>query len=161
MDGRLNQDHLDLLRAFVDAEVRFLIVGAHAVGYHVEPRATGDLDVWIEPTLENARKAHAALAAFGAPLSDLTVTDLATRGIVFQMGLPPNRIDVLTEISGVEFAEAWVTHAEASLGGIRVPVIGFDQLLANKRAAGRPKDVGDVAALERISKRRGPRESSS
>jgi hypothetical protein len=155
MGGRLNRDHLDLLQAFVDAEVRFLIVGAHAVGYHVEPRATGDLDVWVEPTRENARKTHAALAAFGAPLSDLTVADLATAGIVFQMGLPPNRIDVMTEISGVDFGDAWPNRVEADLAGLRVPLIGFDQLLANKRAAGRPKDAGDVDALERASKRQG------
>lgn len=156
MDDRLNQDHLDLLRSFIEGDVRFLVVGAHAVGYHVEPRATGDLDVWIEPTPENARRAHAALNAFGAPLSDLTVSDLATRGIVFQMGLPPNRIDVLTEISGVEFADAWSERVEASIAGLRVPVIGFDHLLANKRAAGRPKDAGDVDALERAAKRRAP-----
>lgn len=154
MGGRLNRDHLDLLQAFVDAEVRFLVVDAHAVGYHVEPRATGDLDVWVEPTRENARKTHAALAAFGAPLSDLTVTDLATPGIVFQMGLPPNRIDVLTEISGVDFRDAWPKRVEADLAGLRVPLIGFDHLLANKRAAGRPKDAGDVDALERASKHR-------
>lgn len=161
MKERLNQDHLDLLRAFADGDVRFLIVGAHAVGYHVEPRATGDLDVWIEATPANARKAHAALAAFGAPLSDLTAGDLAAPGIVFQMGLPPNRIDVLTEISGVVFAEAWPARVEANLGGLRVPVIGFEQLLANKRAAGRPKDAGDVDALERIARRRGRGDSSS
>jgi hypothetical protein len=100
MDGRLNRDHLDLLQAFVDADVRFLIVGAHAVGYHVEPRATGDLDVWIEPTSANARRTFAALRAFGAPLADLSEADLSTPGIVFQMGLPPNRIDVLNELSG-------------------------------------------------------------
>jgi predicted nucleotidyltransferase len=157
MDDRLNQDHLDLLQSFIDGDVRFLVVGAHAVGYHVEPRATGDLDVWIEPTPENARRTHAALATFGAPLSELTVTDLATRGIVFQMGLPPNRIDVLTEISGVEFADAWPARVDATVGGLRVPMIGFEQLLANKRAAGRPKDAGDVDALERAAKRRVPR----
>jgi len=153
MSERLNRDHLDLLRAFIDADVRFLVVGAHAVGYHVEPRATGDLDVWIEATPANARRTYAALAAFGAPLSDLTVTDLETAGIVFQMGLPPNRIDVMTEISGVEFAAAWPKRVEADLAGLRVPVIGADHLLANKRAAGRPKDTGDVDALERASKR--------
>jgi predicted nucleotidyltransferase len=157
MDERLNRDHLDLLRTFIDGDVRFLVVGAHAVGYHVEPRATGDLDVWIEPTPDNAGRAHAALAAFGAPLSELTVTDLATRGIVFQMGLPPNRIDVMTEISGVEFADAWPARVEASVGGLRFPVIGFEDLLANKRAAGRPKDAGDVDALERVAKRCGTR----
>ncbi len=153
MDERLNRDHLDLLRAFIDAEVRFLVVGAHAVGYHAQPRATGDLAVWIEASLDNARRAHDALAAFGAPLEDLSVPDLATPGIVFQMGVPPNRIDVLNEISGVGFTEAWKARSEATVAGMKVPVIGFDSLLANKRAAGRPKDLGDIDALERVARR--------
>jgi len=152
MDERLNRDHLDLLRAFVDAEVRFLIIGAHAVGYHAQPRATGDLDLWIEPSIDNARRTHDALVAFGAPLQNLSLEDLATPGIVFQMGLPPNRIDVLNEISGVGFTEAWETRAEATVAGLKVPVIGFACLLANKRAAGRPKDAGDIDALERLAK---------
>ena len=154
MDERLNQDHLDLLRAFVEADVRFLVIGAHAVGYHVQPRATGDLDVWIEPTVDNARRTHDALAAFGAPLHDLSVKDLATPGIVFQMGVAPNRIDVLNEISGVGFTEAWETRSEATVAGMKLPVIGFDCLLANKRAAARPKDAGDIDALERLARRR-------
>ena len=152
MDERLNRDHLDLLRAFVEADVRFLVVGAHAVGYHAQPRATGDLDVWIEPTAENARRAHQALTTFGAPLENLSVADLETPGIVFQMGVPPNRIDVLTEISGVRFREAWQTRSEATVADLKVPIIGFDCLLANKRAAGRPKDAGDVDVLERLAR---------
>jgi len=153
MDERLNRDHLDLLRAFVDADVRFLVVGAHAVGYHAQPRATGDLDVWIEATVDNARRAHEALSAFGAPLENLTVEELATPGIVFQMGVPPNRIDVLNEISGVGFKQAWETRSKATIAGLEFPVIGFDCLLANKRAAGRPKDLGDIDALERAARR--------
>jgi predicted nucleotidyltransferase len=152
MAGGLNRDHLDLLQAFIDAEVRFLVVGAHAVGYHAQPRATGDLDLWIEPSAENARKAHSALATFGAPLHDLSVEDLTMPGVVFQMGLVPNRIDVLNDISGVRFADAWRTRVEATLEGLVVPIIGFEQLLANKRAAARPKDVADVDVLERVAR---------
>lgn len=151
MAGDLNRDHLDLLRAFIDAEVRFLIVGAHAVGYHAQPRATGDLDLWIEPSAENAARAHAAIAAFGAPLHDLTVDDLSTPGIVFQMGVAPNRIDVMNQISGVEFPEAWATRIDTRVGGVPVSILGFDQLLANKRAAARAKDAADVEVLERVA----------
>ncbi len=154
MNDRLNPDHLDLLRAFIDAEVRFLVVGAHAVGYHAEPRATGDLDVWIEPSPDNSQRTFRALVAFGAPLHELSADDLATPGIVFQMGLPPNRIDVLTAIDGVDFPAAWARRCQAHVGGLRVPVIGLDELLENKRAAGRPKDRADLDLLERFARAR-------
>src|SRR6266404_329825 len=103
----LATDFRDLLRAFVDHDVRFLIVGAYALAVLGRPRATGDLDVWVDPTPENADRAYAALREFGAPLHDLTPRDLAHAGVVFQIGLPPLRIDVLTQISGVDFATAW------------------------------------------------------
>ena len=96
----MNQDFLDLLRAFIDHSVRFLVVGAYALGVHGRPRATGDLDVWIEPTPENADRLVRALEQFGAPMGQVTADDFSRPGIVFQMGLPPLRIDVLTELSG-------------------------------------------------------------
>lgn len=149
-----NPDFADLLRAFVDADVRFLIVGAYALGAHGHVRATGDLDVRIESSPGNAKRTLSALTSFGAPLFGLTESDLTRPGTVFQMGLPPARIDVLNDVSGVAFEAAWPNRIETSIEGVTVPVIGFDDLLANKRATGRDKDRQDAAALERVARRR-------
>jgi hypothetical protein len=146
----LNQDFVDLLRSFVDGDVRFLLVGAYAVGVHGHVRTTVDMDVWIDATPENAERAYAALAAFGAPLAHLTKEDLSRPGIIFQMGVPPRRIDIITVISGVSFAEAWPHRIRGSYAGVEFPVIGSAELLRNKRATGRPKDLIDVDALEAI-----------
>ena len=151
----LAQDFRDLLRAFVDHEVRFLVVGAYALAILGRPRATGDLDLWMESTVENATRAHAALEAFGAPLHDLTRDDLAQPGTVFQIGLPPLRIDILTRITGVEFAPAWERRTEADFEGVRVPVIGREDFLANKRALGRTKDLADAERLDPPKSRQG------
>ena len=143
----MNQDFVDLLRAFVDHDVRFMVVGAYALGVHGRPRATGDLDVWIDATPSNAAQVMQALAAFGAPLADVTAADFATPGVVFQMGLPPVRIDVLTELTGLTFADAWPARVRAPFGPVEVDVIGREAFIANKRATGRAKDLGDVESL--------------
>jgi hypothetical protein len=145
----VNQDFRDLLRALSDAEARFLVVGAYAVSFHSEPRATAGLGIWIESTPDNARRVHAALAAFGAPLADLSPANLATPEVVFQMGVAPRRIDILTSITGVTFAEAWPDRSEAAYGDARFPVIGLEALIRNKRALGRPKDLLDLELLQR------------
>jgi hypothetical protein len=146
---RVNEDFSDLLREFVAAGVKFLLVGAHALAAHAEPRATGDLDLWVARDTENARKVFAALARFGAPLDDVTVDDFTSDDLIFQIGVVPRRIDVITAIDGVSFDDAWPEHIELGINGITVPVIGRAQFLANKRAAGRPKDIGDVALVLR------------
>ncbi len=145
----MNEDFRDLLRAFSDASVRFLVVGAYAVAAHAEPRATGDLDLLVEPTAENARRAHAALRAFGAPLHELSEADLAEPGVVFQIGLPPRRIDLLTSITGVDFETAWGGRLVVRYGGVECFVIGRDALIENKRRLGRPRDLADLELLER------------
>ncbi len=147
----MNPDFLDILRALSAANARFLVVGAYAVSVHAEPRATGDLDLWIERTPDNAARVHAALRSFGAPLQDLSVADLAKPDIVFQIGLPPRRVDVLTSITGVTFEEAWPGRVHVIYGDVNVPVIGRDALLVNKRTLGRPKDLLDIDLLERRS----------
>ena len=154
----LAQDFRDLLRAFADRGVRFLVVGAYALAVHGRPRATGDLDVWIEPTSNNAARAYAALGDFGAPLRELTVADLATPGVVFQIGLPPLRIDVLTKISGVEFTTAWPRRQRAIFGDVVVDVIGREDFIINKRATGRLKDRADAQRLERARRSHRPNE---
>ena len=143
----MNQDFLDLLRAFIDANVRFLIVGAYALGVHGRPRATGDLDVWVDPTPDNAVNIMRALEAFGAPVAQVTVDGFSRPGVVFQMGLPPFRIDVLTELSGLTFAEAWPDRTQAAFGPLTVDVIGREAFIKNKRATGRARDLGDIEAL--------------
>jgi hypothetical protein len=119
------------------------------VAVHAEPRATGDLDIWVEPTAENAIRVFQALRRFGAPLQDLTIGDLATRDVVYQMGLPPNRIDVMTSISGVSFPLAWKRRSSVAVNGLRVPVIGREALVRNKKAVGRPKDRMDLELLKK------------
>jgi hypothetical protein len=153
----LNEDFLDLLSALHVAEARFLVVGAYAVGVHGRPRATKDLDLWVEASDENAAKVFQALREFGAPLGDLTERDLAVVGTAFKMGEPPRRIDILTQIDGVTFEDAWPRHVDAQFGAVPCTVIGRDDLLANKRASGRPQDLADVDALERLERAKTPK----
>jgi len=143
----MNQDFVDLLRAFIAREARFLVVGAYALGVHGRPRATGDLDVWVEATPENAARVVLALRDFGAPLAEVTADDFSRPGTVFQMGLAPRRIDVLTELTGLAFAEAWPTRVRAAFGPVDVDFIGREAFIRNKRATGRAKDLGDVESL--------------
>jgi hypothetical protein len=147
----MSPDFLDLLRALSDADARFLVVGAYAVGVHGRPRATKDLDVWVEASADNAPKVVKGLMEFGAPLMGLTEADLSTPGVGLQIGVEPGRIDILTSISGVRFEDAWLRKVQANFAeDLRCNVIGLVELLQNKRAAGRPQDLADVAALERI-----------
>jgi hypothetical protein len=147
VESRLNRDYNDILSALCAEGAEFLVVGAYAVGVHGIPRATGDIDIWVRPTSENARRVMRALKRFGAALLDLTEEDLATSDTVFQMGMAPSRIDVLTGISGVTFDQAWPSRMTVAIEGLMVPVIGRDDLLRNKAASGRPKDLADLAAL--------------
>ena len=143
-------DYRDLLSSFVERGVRFLVVGAHALAAHGVPRVTGDLDVWIEPTKENAARVWRALAEFGAPLGTLDVreSDFVRPDRVVQLGLPPYRIDILTSISGVAFDEAWEERLEAELFDVPVSFLGREAFIRNKRASGRPRDLADIEALQ-------------
>ncbi|MGA8574920.1 MAG: hypothetical protein WB609_04435 [Candidatus Cybelea sp.] len=132
----LNSDFSDLLRAFFSAGVEFLVVGAHALSVHDRARATKDLDVWIRPAPENARRTWRALASFGAPLDSLTVEDLIDEDIVFQIGVAPIRIDVLTSITGVTFDEAWPNRIEVERDG-------------NKEATGHDQDRVDATRVRK------------
>jgi hypothetical protein len=143
----VNPDFTALLRALSTAEARYLVVGAYAVTFHSRPRATGDLDLWVDPSAENAGRVYAALEAFGAPLAALTERDLATPHMVYQIGVPPRRIDVLTSLTGLTFEEAWRGRAEGSLGGVPCPFIGKRELVKNKRTLGRPRDLADLELL--------------
>jgi hypothetical protein len=144
----VNRDFAEMLFALSDAGAEFLVVGAHALAAHGTPRATGDLDIWINPTPKNAARVMAALRVFGAPLANLTIDDLTTRGTVFQIGVVPSRVDILTAISGVAFEEAWPRRMLLDVEGVQVPILGREDFVANKRASGRPKDLGDIDGLE-------------
>ena len=144
----MNSDLIALLHEFNAHNVDYLIVGAHALAAYGHVRATKDLDIWIRPEPENARNALAALKSFGAPLHDLTARDLTTPGTVFQIGIPPFRVDVLTAIDGVDFAEAWPDRFETTFGGEASFVISRHHLIKNKKAAGRLQDLADIEKLE-------------
>lgn len=144
----LNPDFRDMLSALSDEGVEFMLVGAYALAAHGFPRATGDLDIWIRRSEENAQRVWRALKRFKAPLSRLTVDDLKTPDVVFQIGVAPRRIDILTSIDAVSFDVAWPDRKQVEVEGRRFAVIGRDHLLQNKKALGRPQDLADVARLE-------------
>jgi hypothetical protein len=147
----VNPDFEELLQALLEAGARFLLVGAHAMAAHGVPRATGDLDVWVDPQPENAACVWRALLRFGAPVRQLGVSpsDLEAPGMVIQLGVPPRRIDILTSLTGLVFEVAWRTRETHTLGSLQVPVLGRAELIRNKRATGRPKDLADLEVLER------------
>ena len=143
-----NTDLIDLLRALNAAGARYVIVGAYAFAYHGRPRATKDADVFVGSDPKNAERVWQALVAFGAPLDELRPADLATPGTFYIMGRPPNQIDVITEIDGVSFEKAWSGRVESTYAGVPVSYLGKTELVENKRAAGRPQDLADLAYLE-------------
>ncbi|HEV7237732.1 MAG TPA: DUF6036 family nucleotidyltransferase [Thermoanaerobaculia bacterium] len=147
----VNQDFRDLFAEFNARHVDFLVVGAYALAVHGHVRATKDLDVWVRPHAENARRVFHALQAFGAPTGDLTQDDFAQPGLTFQIGVAPIRIDVLSSIDGVEFDAAWPNRIEMKYGDQRAYVISRNDLLTNKRAAARLQDLADVEALEALN----------
>jgi hypothetical protein len=144
-----NDDFLDMLRALGEAGVEFVVVGAHAMAVHGVARATGDLDLVVRSSAENAARVVTALRAFGAPTDahGLRADDFCVPGTVYQLGLPPRRIDLLTSLSGVSFDEAWSSRTEVEVDGMAVPFLGLDTLLRNKRATGRDKDLVDLRLL--------------
>jgi hypothetical protein len=144
----MNPDFREILLAFNAHQVEYLLVGAHALAVYGHVRATKDLGVWVRPDSENARKVLLALSAFGAPLGDLTQDDLSKGGTIFQIGVPPLRIDVITAIDGVDFADAWPERFKTSVSDLPVSVISRHHLITNKKTAARLQDLADVEQLE-------------
>lgn len=144
----MNEDFVDMLSALSEAGAEHLVVGAYAMAAHGRPRATGDLDLWIRPTPENAERVWRALEAFGAPLVDISPDELTEPDLVLQIGVAPRRIDLLTSVTGVEFEEAWERRIAAEVPSLSVPVIGREDLIRNKRALDRPQDRADLALLK-------------
>ena len=143
----LNSDFRDMLCAFNGAGVEYLVVGAYAMAAHGLPRATGDIDLWVRPAPDNALRVIRALSQFGALTHGISSADFEKPDLVFQIGIAPRRIDLLTAIDGVSFDEAVAGSTAIEFDGISVLVLGRAELIKNKRASGRPKDLADVAWL--------------
>lgn len=146
----MNRNFVEMLRALSDAGAEFLIVGAHAVAAHGHYRATKDIDIWIRPERENVVRVWRALVEFGAPLHQITPDDFLVPGTIFQIGVDPVRIDILTSIEPLTFEEAWANRATIDVGGHTWPFLGREDLIRAKRAAGRPHDLKDIEALEQF-----------
>lgn len=149
----MNLDFKELLLAFNAHNVEYLIVGAHALAAHGHVRATKDLNLWVRPDQENARRILCALADFGAPSGDLTADDLNRKDTIFQIGVPPLRIDIITSIDGVEFADAWPDRLETVFGGTPAFVIARHHLITNKKTSARLQDLADIQQLEAVTDR--------
>jgi predicted nucleotidyltransferase len=144
----LNEDYRDMLLALSDEKVRFILVGAYALAAHGYPRATMDIDIWVMPSPENADAVLRALRRFGASLHNLTKEDLQKDGTIFQIGVAPRRIDIITTASGLQFEPTYRASISVNIEGIEVRIPSIDDLILNKRASGRTKDLADAEALE-------------
>lgn len=144
----LNEDYKEILQILLNNKVRFLIVGAYALAAHGYPRATGDFDIWVEATPENSKKIYKTLSEFGSPLSDITEKTFAKKGIIFQIGVVPRRIDIITHIDGVIFKNAYKTKELIEIERLRIPFLSKENLIINKQSTGREKDKLDVKYLK-------------
>ena len=146
----LNEDYKEMLQCLADEDVKFLLVGAYALAAHGYPRATMDIDIWVMPSPENAEAVLRALRRFGAPVGELTLDDLQADDTVFQIGVAPRRIDIITGASGLRFGDALSHSIKIEIEGIEVRVLSIDDLIRNKRASGRTRDLADIEALESL-----------
>ena len=144
----MDANYIDMLKCLNKAGVDYILVGGWAVNLHGYVRATVDLDVWICANAENAKKVYEALSDFGAPVSGMTPKDFEEDGMIFQIGVAPCRIDVITRISGVEYCDAVKRAQSRIVEGLPVRVISLDDLITNKKSSARPKDLLDVRQLE-------------
>ena len=149
----MNSDFSDLLKLMDQFQVRFLVVGGYAVIRHTEPRFTKDLDLWIEATAENAHRCFRALASFGAPLAGLGPLDFTQQGYIYQMGVPPLRVDILMSLRGLSFENAWLRRDVETIDDVSIPFLSKIDLIESKLVAGRPQDLLDVESLRNAEKR--------
>jgi hypothetical protein len=145
----LNEDYRDALHTLLNNEVRFLVVGAYALGAYGYPRATGDFDIWVDTSMENSKKTYVSLAEFGAHLADISEQTFTEKGIIFQIGIAPRRIDIITCIDGVDFREAYEKKEIIEVDGLKIPFLSKEDLIKNKRSTGREKDRLDAEYLSR------------
>ena len=147
----LNNDYKDILSILSEKKVKFILVGAYAMAVHGYPRSTMDIDLWIMPDSQNALLTLDALETFGAPTGDLSTDDLSKEDLIFQIGVAPRRVDFLTSIDGLKFEEAFARAHLINIEGIPVHVLSIPDLILNKRATGRTKDLADAEYLEQLN----------
>lgn len=143
----LNQDYKEMLSTLLEEDVKFLLVGAYALAAHGYPRATGDIDIFIQPDEINAEKVYKALGRFGAPLQSISVLDLSTSGTIFQIGVAPRRIDIINSIDGVTFEDAYKARVIVEIESLSIPILSKNDMIKNKNSTGRPKDKVDADTL--------------
>ena len=149
----MNQDYRDMVECLLNEGVDFMLVGGYAVALYGWPRTTFDIDFWIMANPGNAKAAMRAIQAFGAPLMGLTEADFHKPGMVFQIGTEPQRIDIISAADGLDYADASRRAVIMKVDGLELKVISIDDLIVNKRASGRPKDIADALALEKLKAR--------
>jgi len=145
----LNDDYREMLQILLGNEVRFLIIGAYALGAYGYPRATGDFDIWVEPETVNSQRIFSSLAEFGAMLSGISDATFTEEGIVYQIGIAPRRIDIITRIDGVDFTQAYANKEWIEVEDLKIPFISKNDLIKNKRSTGRIKDSLDADHLSK------------
>ncbi len=149
----LNPDYRDMVECLVREGVDFMLVGGYAVALHGWPRTTFDIDFWIMANPENAKAVMRAITSFGAPLMGLTEADFHRPGMVFQIGTEPQRIDIISAVDGLDYADASLRAVTMNVDGLEIKVVSLDDLIVNKRASGRPKDIADAVMLEKLKER--------
>ena len=152
LEKTVNADYLDMLKCLNAAQVDYVMVGGWAVNLHGYIRATIDLDIWILADQHNAQKVFSALSSFGAPLQNVTPEDFAIEGTIFQIGVAPCRIDIINKIDGLTFSDASSRAVTTVIDGVPVRILSLDDLIVNKRASGRTKDLADAEMLEGFKK---------
>jgi Nucleotidyl transferase AbiEii toxin, Type IV TA system len=145
----LNEDYKEMLQSLLDQKAEFIVVGAYALAAHGFPRATGDIDIWIKPDEKNSKKVYKALASFGAPINEIREDEFSQPGLIFQIGVVPRRIDIITKIDAVEFEEADTDKIFVNIDDLKIPVLSIDKLIKNKMATGREKDLLDAKLLKK------------
>lgn len=146
----LNEDYRDMLHALSDENVKFILIGAYALAAHGYPRATMDIDIWVMPSPDNSDAVMRALRRFGAPVNSIAKEDFQIDGTIFQIGVAPRRIDIITAASGLAFEETYRNSIPINIDGIEVHIPSIEDLILNKKASGRTKDLADVEALESL-----------
>lgn len=145
----MNKDFREFIESLNGHGVEYLVVGGYAVGYHGHPRFTQDLDVWVKPSVANAEKVLSSLSAFGFPSGELSINDFTNPNTVFQMGNPPFRVDIMNSVDGLKFEPCYKRRVSAKLDGVEMPILSRNDLVRNKKAIGRKKDLADVDHLKR------------
>ena len=148
----LNKDYRDILQLLNEEKAEYLLIGAYALAAHGYPRATMDIDIWIKPSIENTKAVITALERFGAPLNDLTEKDLQEGNLIFQIGVAPQRIDIITDASGIDFEIAKRNAVHTVIDDVSVSILSIEDLIKNKESTGRPKDKLDVEMLRDLMK---------